>query len=51
MELVNKGVGVLALLPVEGCTRLSMPVVVRFRLYRLDDGYAKGTIRISLGEV
>lgn len=29
---------------------LGMPVVVRFHLYRLDDGYAKGTIRISLGK-
>lgn len=27
-----------------------MPVVVRFHLYRLDDGYAKGTICISLGK-
>ena len=35
--------------PLRG-TRLSMPVVVRFHLYRLDDGYAKGTICISLGK-
>ena len=27
-----------------------MPVVVRFHLYRLDDGYAKETNRISLGK-
>ena len=29
---------------------MAMLVVVRSYLYRLDDGYAKGTIRVSLGK-